>query len=437
MGLLWGLFLIFLALSLVSGISTEKMPIKNVVRVPEKIWRQALSHHQDQVKELLRPGLIPIDHPLNAANLSRQRKTNQKNEWTALDPKHPVYNFLIEYYGLKGLKGPKQLARWTPSIGLLLKSKGQTIDSIEEFEEASAAYTTKKLSNNYEDGGILLEGAIEDDFASSLHLRGANIIKNEGVLYSPAVYFGKNDPSRQVENTKSATPFSWYRSVLMQTLEAEPVLHCHGLHEWAMQYHPPGAQPPPSAKYQSHLPLRVSQEVINHAVERKGVSCTHVDALRYFAPAAASLNHHGASLQRIDQLKLEQPACVHAHMDLLKICLKLRPFNDPVLLQRTLEVALEARRLDVAASPYDASSYGVDVVPIETGEGRSEYRRQQKALMQRAEVVRKDLLLLYENFLPMAFRESCLRQAEEKPKSERFAKAEPGGLPWRKNLLQT
>jgi hypothetical protein len=33
------------------------------------------------------------------------------------------------------------------------------------------------------------------------------------------------------------------------------------------------------------------------------------DALRFFAPAAGPLNHHGASLERMDQLRLEQPAC--------------------------------------------------------------------------------------------------------------------------------
>ena len=53
------------------------------------------------------------------------------------------------------------------------------------------------------------------------------------------------------------------------------------VHEWAMQYQPDGAPEPPSAKYQAHLPLRVSRETINKVVERKGVHCTHVDALRW------------------------------------------------------------------------------------------------------------------------------------------------------------
>lgn len=88
-----------------------------------------------------------------------------------------------------------------------------------------------------------------------------------------------------------------------------------------MQYQPEGYPTPPSSKYQSHLPFRVDQHTINAAVERRGVYCTHVDALRYFAPAAKSWNQfgeYGTNLSRKDQITLEQPACVHANMDLLK-----------------------------------------------------------------------------------------------------------------------
>ena len=138
---------------------------------------------------------------------------------------------------------------------------------------------------------------------------------------------------------------------MKETLKADPVMYCHGMHEWAMQYWPERAQPPPSGKYHQHLPLRVSRYVVNAAVERRGISCTHVDALRYFAPAAGPMNHHGHILERQKQLELEQPSCVHAHMDLLKIALMLDRFCEPCLLQDVLEVALVARTLDAAASP--------------------------------------------------------------------------------------
>ncbi|CAJ1942150.1 unnamed protein product [Cylindrotheca closterium] len=409
---------------------------RRTVRIPENVWRQAALEHEERVRKILQPGLVSFDHPLNAAH-RKNREHPEPNEWTALDPKHPVYNFLIEYYGLKGIKGPKRLARWCPSLSLLLLQEETRIKTIADLEEASLSRYPKtgtRTSTQDDDeqqdfdilnGGILLEGATEDDFSSVLHLRGAEMMLDSdqqvnGVMYCPSLLFAKNEPDRQEENARLTTPFLWYKSILEQTLQAEPILHCHGLHEWAMQYHPEGTDPPPSAKYQQHLRLRVPREIINQTVERKGISCTHVDALRFFAPAAAPLNHHGSSLNRMDQLQLEQPACVHAHMDLLKIAIKLRPFCDPRLLVNVLEVALESRTLDVAASPYDATSYGVGVVPVETSEGRAEYTKRQKDLMARAEEVRRDLLFAYELFLPMAFSETSLQQGCNQPQAERL-----------------
>lgn len=94
-------------------------------------------------------------------------------------------------------------------------------------------------------------------------------------------------------------------------------------------------------------------------------------------------------------------------MDLLKLALKLTPFGDATLLRSVLEMALEARELDVAASPYDASAYGVGAVPIDTPEGRSQYRDSQRDLMKRVEPVRKGLLAAYSNLLRIAF-DDCI-----------------------------
>jgi hypothetical protein len=124
-------------------------------------------------------------------------------------------------------------------------------------------------------------------------------------------------------------------------------------------------------------------------------------------------------------------------MDLLKIALRLQPFCGAELVERILDVALRARRLDVAASPYDASAYGVDVVPVETPEGRAMYRKEQIAQMKAAEPIRRQLLKAYDEFLLLAFDEAALQTATEHPKAERFAQAEPGGLPWRKNLVNS
>jgi hypothetical protein len=343
---------------------------------------------------------------------------------TALHPKHPIYNFLIEYYGLKGQKGTRRMARWAPTPQLLM----QQTERITDLDQLTMTSSTSDHSVEAEEmhfDGVLLEGASGDDLGGTLHLKGA-IPHDEGIVYSPSLYFGNVQ-----DLEKAATPFIWYRSVLRQTLKADPVMYCHGMHEWAMQYWPEGAPPPPSAKYQQHLPLRVSRDVVNAAVERRGISCTHVDALRYFAPAAGPLNHHGHILERQKQLELEQPACVHAHMDLLKIALKLDPFCDPCLLQDVLEVALAARTLDVAASPYDASAYGVGPIPVETAEGRAEYRQRQGELLVRAEPTRRALLRAYDLVLRTGFGE----HVQDAPTAERYAIAEPGGLPWRKNLL--
>jgi hypothetical protein len=390
----------------------QTMLNNNVVRIPEQVWRTAARNHQNRIRTLLLPGLTSIDAPINSG-LRRQQSdrptpSHHQLEWTALDPKNPVYNFLIEYYGLKGAKGPRRLARWSPKLDPLLGRN---------------------------EHGILLERANEEDLGSTLHLRGAMLVDNEGIVYNPGNFFGKGDPAVLQEAAKAATPFLWYRSILRQTLDAEPVLHCHGLHEWAMQYQPEGAPPPPSGKYQSHLSLRVDRDTITRTVERKGIHCTHVDALRFFSPAAGPLNHHGSSLTRTDQLQLEQPACVHAHMDLLKIVLRLQPFCGAETVATILELALQARRLDVAASPYDATRYGVGVVPVETSSGRAQYRKEQRELMERAEPIRQDLLQAYDTFLALAFDEEALALGTREPQAERFARAEPGGQPWRHNLI--
>jgi len=345
----------------------------------------------------------------------------------------------------------------------------KTILCTKTLSPSDTIYTAAmKASRNL--GGILLENAKLDDLGGTLHMRGAIPIEEQssnnnsdedteqqlhGILYNPAIFYNRHlsippdDIERRQQILKTLAPFQWYSSILQTTLESEPILHCYGLHEWAMQYHPQGADPPPSAKYQNSLKLRVSREVINETVERKGIRCTHVDALRFFAPAAGPLNHHGASLERMDQLRLEQKGCVHAHMDLLKIGLKLNSFIDSQLMVDILEVALAARKLDVEASPYDATEYGASIVPIETNDGRKLYREQQILLMQKAEPVRIRLLEAYNTFMQLAFDEEYLdidrddtnhNKMKEEPQvyiaPERLSTAQPGGKPWRRSLIE-
>jgi len=492
-----------------------------LVIIPESKWRPEAHRHTQRIQTLLQPGLTSMDDQINSGirrSLRQQKRKLGQNQhqWTALDGKNPIFNFLIEYYGLKGAKGPRRLGRWSPDPKLLLNSiksadadtptvatgdgiQIQCLNEIDCYNDSASTSTDEDgtvteeiLSSIIEiskgQGGIFLHNANEEDLGDILHLRGAipitspipstpstELINNNtvqdrifhGILYNPSLFYNRYDPINQTTEgrkqlLKTIAPFQWYKSILETTLNSEPIFHCHGLHEWAMLYQPPNTPPPPSRKYQKHLPIRVTRETINAAVERRGISCTHVDALRFFAPDAGPLNHHGASLMRTDQLRLEQKGCVHAHMDLLKIALKLQPFLDANLLCDVLEVSIAARKLDVEASPYDVTSYGGGVVPVETEEGRRLYRSRQKELMERAEPVRKRLLHEYNTFMHLSFDDEFVggeksvidsskgsEQEGQDPNKmtdsssnsyeyaapERFARAQPGGLPWRKNLV--
>lgn len=211
------------------------------IRIPCKIWRAAASQHQERIHSILKPGLTSLDHPLNV-DLRKQYKKEGSVEWvTALDPKNPIYNFLIEYYGLKGAKGVRKLCRWSPSPGLLMHCQSNNIESVDQLHELSAAYAKETIDAPTLYDSILLEGADENDFGSTIHLRGATVIDREGVLYSPAAFYGRGDPSQREDSIRLSSTFLWYQSILQQTLNADPILHCYGLHEWAMQYQPKGA----------------------------------------------------------------------------------------------------------------------------------------------------------------------------------------------------
>ena len=119
--------------------------------------------------------------------------------------------------------------------------------------------------------GIFIQNVNKGDMGGTLHLRGSvpilsrvdndydsNTNAFHGILYNPVIFYKRHHPikssAERQQIFKTIAPFQWYSSILRTTLSSEPILHYHGLHEWAMQYHPFGAPPPPSAKYQSSLP---------------------------------------------------------------------------------------------------------------------------------------------------------------------------------------
>ena len=118
-------------------------------------------------------------------------------------------------------------------------------------------------------------------------------------------------------------------------------------------------------------------------------------------PNAALDANDGSELDRlVDQPRLEQPGCLHANLDLFKWAIKLFPLISSSIIGDALEVALEARTLDVAASPYDAGIYtGGWKVKVEEEEGRREYKTRQIEIMGKSGEVRDRLIQAYEDVL--------------------------------------
>ena len=100
-------------------------------------------------------------------------------------------------------------------------------------------------------------------------------------------------------------------------------------------------------------------------------------------------------------------------MDLLKIAMRLSPWIDATLIADALEVALEARKLDIAASPYDVSSIGLEPIKIESSKGREVYRIKQADLMKKAAPVRRKILEAYDIFLTRTFGEDILKDSQQ------------------------
>ena len=79
--------------------------------------------------------------------------------------------------------------------------------------------------------------------------------------------------------------------------------------------------------------------------------------------------------------------------------MKLFPLICSDLVADTLALALEARSVDVAASPYDASEYVPEPIRIETEEGRLVYRAKQREIMKRSVALRMRVTESYEEVI--------------------------------------
>jgi hypothetical protein len=171
---------------------------------------------------------------------------------------------------------------------------------------------------------------------------------------------------------------------LLRATASRPArFNCFGLHEWAMVYRTPSVR-------HERVPLRLGAAGTDTVVESMPLRCTHFDAYRFFTDAAAPRNAH--QLTRQAQVATEQPGCVHAGMDLYKWAFKLGPLIESDLVLDCLELAADARVLDMRASPYDLRDLGFAPITVETPGGRREYARIQEAISDRAAPLRARLL---------------------------------------------
>jgi hypothetical protein len=170
--------------------------------------------------------------------------------------------------------------------------------------------------------------------------------------------------------------------LLRATASRSPRLNCFGLHEWAMVYRS-------STPRHAQVPLRLGVAGADAVVESMPLRCSHFDAYRFFTEPATRRN--AEVLTRDSQVAAEQPACIHANMDLYKWAFKLGPLVESELVMDCLELAADARALDMRASPYDLRDYGFEPIAVETPVGRAEYVRAQQSVAERAAPLRANL----------------------------------------------
>lgn len=254
--------------------------------------------------------------------------------------RHPVEDFLWTYYSVK----PAELRRWHPGAGIVLEHAGE--------DRAAWRYYA----------------SIERDDPQA-----------HATVDLPAFFAKRDGTTRYIER------------LLAATLEHTPQYGCFGLHEWAMVYRL-------GADEVRHvgLPLRIGHEASDRLVETSHIACTHFDAYRFFTPEAAPLNTLSPS--RDTQPDLEQPACLHAGMDVYKWAAKLGPIVPGELLLDCFVLARDIREVDMRASPYGVTGFtgasGEALVPIlvETAEGKREYASLQRGFAERGNVLRERVL---------------------------------------------
>lgn len=289
-------------------------------------------------------------------DISTNRSVLDESEWTAkvnhheeklstvLNPylekrsrqqKDPVLDFLFEYYAFR----PSHLIRWSPGIGITLKYSDKS--KLPEISELNCSDGFAKLN---------------------------------------PVFF----PQKRIRSAK------WTLELLENSAERKPMFGCFGMHEWAMVYRAENVR-------HQQIPLRLSDAEIAEFVESRPLVCTHFDAFRFFTKKARPMNKHQLSRETFQDT--EQPGCVHTNMDLYKWAFKLYPWISSEIIREAFFNALKTRKVDMQASPYDATEFGLDPIKIETESGRKVYIERQMEIYQNSQPIRHRLIKAYKKVI--------------------------------------
>lgn len=222
-------------------------------------------------------------------------------------------------------------------------------------------------------GTLLIDGADTD-------WRFDEMVNRKGNSYLDISHFDRDRISS----------LEWISTLLEQSGKRKPSFGCFGMHEWAMVYKADQVR-------HDYLSLRMSKEELAEFVESRPLVCTHFDAFRFFTDDAKPQNKF--DLQRDNFAEMEQPGCLHTNMDLYKWSFKMYPWISSEAIRKAFTLAVETRLIDMKASPYDLRERGLEPIKIETEEGRREYIQKQRAIFEKSQPIRKQMLREYNHLL--------------------------------------
>lgn len=282
--------------------------------------------------------IIPEEAWLSKKEAHENRVDKLLSDYLAARSRHkknPVLDFLFEYYAFR----PANLRRWSPGINVRLQ---------------------------FSDINLLPE-------ISELEIEG-----NEAFV-NPHLF-----PEKRYSSLK------WMLSLLENSRGKRPSFGCFGMHEWAMVYKTEKPR-------HDQVPLRMEPRELADFVESRPLLCTHYDAFRFFTEPAKPMNRF--ELSRAAFSNTEQPGCIHTNMDLYKWAFKIYPWISSDIILEAFEFALEARTIDMQASPYDLSNAGLEPIKIETEAGRILYKQKQEEIFSKGVPLREKLIGEYKKLL--------------------------------------